>query len=129
MKAYTDIEQSKRLAEILPIDSANLFWLKRYTDLTQSDYRIGIVDKSDKCIDFFNSYAVAVENKEIIPCWELTALLSVLPNPTLTQYSEDKWNIAVFDKKDNHFKDECFADEPVDACYEMILKLYSNKKE
>ena len=30
MKAYTDVEQSKKLAEILPIESADLWWAERY---------------------------------------------------------------------------------------------------
>ena len=55
-------------------------------------------------------------------------MLDILPDPILTQFSEDKWNVAVFDKND-HFKDECFADEPVNACYKMILKLHSNKED
>lgn len=111
MKSFTDIEQSKKLAEILPTDSADAY----YTVINQG---------------LFLEVKQGIEpSKEDIPCWSLTALLSVLPNPTLTQYSEDKWNIAVFDKKDNHFKDECFADEPVDACYEMIVRLHLNKED
>lgn len=31
------------------------------------------------------------------------------------------------DAKDNHFKEECFADNPIDCCYGMILKLHGLK--
>lgn len=106
MKAYTDIEQSKRLAKILPRESADMYYLRDiyYPDAPITAPRIGS--------------PVGIHT----PCWSLTALLSVLPEPILTQFSEDKWNVAIFGK-DNHFKEECFAGEPVDACYTLILKL------
>ena len=126
MKAWTDIEQSIKLKEILSIESADMYWLNRHIDLTETKYEIFVVDKSNKYVDFFKSYAVAVENNEIIPCWSLAALLDILPESMLTQFSEDKWNVAIFDK-DNHFKEECFADNPIDCCYEMILKLHEQK--
>ena len=64
------------------------------------------------------------ENKFVhfIPCWSLTALLSVLNFPSLTQNKENKWEVCVFDH-DNDDYIEKTASNPVDACYEMILKL------
>ena len=29
MKSYTDIKQSRKLAEILPIESADMWWVER----------------------------------------------------------------------------------------------------
>ena len=110
MKAYTDIEQSKKLAEILPTDSADAY----YTVIDQG---------------LFLEVKQGIEpSQEDIPCWSLTALLSVLSDPILTQFSEDKWNVAIFGK-DNNFKDECFAGEPIDACYEMIVRLHKKDKK
>ena len=79
MKGYTDLNQSKKLAEILPLESADMYWLNRHIDLTETKYEVFVVDKSNKYVDFFKSYAVAIDNNEIIPCWSLAALLQVSP--------------------------------------------------
>ena len=130
MKSCTNLGQSQKLKEILPIESAD--W--HYVRMTH-DFKGNPVDRKWSKPKYGNPQSSFAEyvvqnfsSYEKLPCWSLTALLSVLPNPTLTQYSEDKWNIAVFDKKDNHFKDECFADGPVDACYQMIVRLHLNKE-
>ena len=116
MKSYTDIEQSKRLAEILPIDSADMCYpYDRHLDKLYGD------------IPYVMGYKRFNEDTDF-PCWSLAALLSILPNPTLTQYKDNKWNIAIFDE-DNHFKQECFAQEPIDACYEMVVRLHLNKED
>ena len=60
MKAYTDIEQSKKLAEILPIESADMFLALNGTQPVMSKY----ID------DGF----VTTDNTAI-PCWSLAALL------------------------------------------------------
>ena len=44
MKAYTDIEQSKKLAEILPVESADMYYLNRHIDLAETKYEIFVVD-------------------------------------------------------------------------------------
>lgn len=114
MKSYTDLEQSSKLAEILSLENADMYWINVKREGSNDWWKVETIQGAFK------------PRSMNIPCWSLATLLSVLPNPTLTQYSEDKWNIAVFDK-DNHFKDECFADEPVDACYGMIVKLHEQK--
>lgn len=59
MKSYTDIEQSKELAKILPFESADLC----YND---GEPRIGYASLAIKRDDYF-------------PCWSLSALIQVLP--------------------------------------------------
>lgn len=129
MKSYTDIEQSKKLAKILPIESADMYWLNRHIDLTETKYEVFVIDKSNKHIDFFKSYAVAVDNNEIIPCWSLAALFDVLP-----KYIGDYGKCLYFNMGyyycgymvDGDFMlsiEETSADNPIDACYEMIIKL------
>lgn len=130
MKSFTDIEQSKKLAEILPIDSADMYWLNWHIDLTESKYEVFVVDKSDKYIDFFNSYTVAVENKEIIPCWSLATLLNLLPSVItrngkrmfLTLEKAGAYNLYY---KSPDRLDELWEtkEDAIDACVEMILKL------
>ena len=122
MKAFTSIEQSKKLAEILPLESADMH-------LTNSSI------KGEMYIDEFNpvlvpylrvkdsldAYSKIVNNMiawEVIPCWSLAALLGVLPSATL-------------DTSDDHYcrvrcKQRCteWYENPVDACNEMIIKLH-----
>ena len=135
MKSYTDIEQSKKLAEILPIKSADMYWLNWHIDLTDSKYEVFVINKSNKYIDFFNSYAVAIDNNEIIPCWSLAALLDVIPKHT------KDFNVLRIDinKKDfsiwydevgygvNNELPDITMESAVDACYEFILKLHELK--
>jgi len=100
IKAYTDISQSKKLAEILPLESADMW------------YSI-VDDEPFVCLEHHNEY-------EQIPCWSLAALLKTLNFPSLTQNKEDEWEVCVFDH-DNDDYIEKTASNPVDACVEMIM--------
>ena len=103
MKSYTDIEQSKKLAEILPLESADMFLALNGTLPVMSKYiDNGLVTADDTAI----------------PCWSFAALLNILPSTTL-------------DTSDNHYcrfrcQQRCteWHDNPVDACYELIIKLH-----
>ena len=66
IKAYTDIEQSKKLAEILPIESADMC------------YRIVAYNPNDTHV--YQPYCFSSTLESDIPCWSLAALYSVLPN-------------------------------------------------
>ena len=125
MKSYTDIEQSKKLAEILPHESA--------------DMRIGnFVGESGK-VDGTNIHYFARGESfgapEIIDAWSLTALLNVIP-----KHIKD-YNVLRIDISENDFAiwyDEIgygvnndlpniTMESAVDACVEMIIKLYELK--
>ena len=56
-----------------------------------------------------------------IPCWSLAALLNVLPDYTL-QTNTDGTVFVICDSKKPMISDA--YSNPVDACYEMILKLH-----
>ena len=120
IKSFTSLEQSRKLAEILPLESA--------------DMRYSIVDnEAFICLEHHNEY-------EQIPCWSLAALLGVLPNNKhiTTTLSRGGWKIdpvEYIDKWFCEYEDEVdedspcknfsvSADNPVDACYELILKLH-----
>lgn len=124
MKAYTDIEQSNMLAEILPIESADLMFV-RTTDLEGNEHYD---------IDFRNNQPLFEGD---ILCWSLAALLGVLPvscddgqhclslinsNPN----EKTEWLCSYEDCKGDLIL-ECYADNSIDACYEMILKLHELK--
>jgi len=115
MKAYTDIEQSKKLAEILSIESADGWWTS--LNWQETEYYIEVkqdgINKPKKCI----------------PCWSLATLLDVLPSP---QLSKDKlgsgkvgWMVSVYPNACRY--DFCWHDNPIDAVFEIIIRLHSNQ--
>ena len=72
IKSYTDLEQSRKLAEILPLESADMFYNEEQED---ESYLKDIVDTEypmilrEGHIRFLEEYG--------IPCWSLAALLSI----------------------------------------------------
>lgn len=120
MKSFTDIEQSKKLAEILPIESADMHYVrKRY------DFRGNPVDGKWSHPKYGNpnskhaNYIVQnFESYEKIPCWSLVALLSIYPmvvGRDLDMYC--CWQ----NSKNLHSR---HYDNPIDSCVEMIVKLH-----
>ena len=123
MKNYTDIEQSKKLAEILPLESADTIW-----DLTNPDLPIiRAIPYEDS--DYNNKYL------NIIPCWSLAALLNVLntiegwyPGIDAQVGEELNWQICMFSyETGSDLRTAATNKELVDTCYEVILKLYEHK--
>ena len=111
IKSYTDIEQSKKLAEILPIESADM----RYE-------RVCFDRPPEKC--WYIKLNPPFKSDDIIPCWSLAALLSVLPEGTrlLKSATDDIYHC---DCPQGNV--DMWFDNPVDACYELILKLHEQK--
>ena len=108
MKAFTSIEQSKKLAEILPLESA---------DMSYRPYREegGIPDyQPDLCAHKFASWIG-------FPFWSLAALLDVLIYPHIEQNYMGQWFCRVEQQNTTYLWE---GSNPVDACYEMILKLH-----
>jgi len=107
IKAYTDIPQSEKLAEILPLDSADMCYL---TDITFSG-KCRLLPKDDfACVDSLSN----------LPCWSLAALLNLLKGYTL-QTNTDGTVFVVCESKKPMISNA--YGNPVDACYEMIIKL------
>ena len=74
IKSYTDIEQSKKLAEILPIESADMWWSRcTITDFGDGVLKVSYAIEPCNISQFRNT-------KEDIPCWSLAALLKLIPN-------------------------------------------------
>ena len=125
MKAYTDIEQSKKLTKILPIESADMWWSKNFIYYNPTA-TIGI------SAEYSNVYTYKF-GEDDIPCWSLAALLEVLP------HTFDDHNLVSGKLSDNSGWYVCYDDDNgdidyyvhnsnlIDACYEMILMLYEQK--
>lgn len=116
MKSYTDIEQSKRLKEILPPASADMVYTPYgfTTPMPISD---------------------EVNKKDTAPCWSLSALLEVLEDNicdddgneyTLHIYKEGlQYSLSYANEYDSSKDIELgMYDDFVDCCYDMIIKLH-----
>ena len=97
MKSYTDLEQSKKLVEILPPESADMM-----------HGRLMVIPFNDG---------------SLTPCWSLAALLNILPKiqggKPIIALDDNYVTYPLPHRSDLHIK----ADNLVDACAEMILKL------
>ena len=122
MKAFTDIEQSNKLAEILPIESADGFYEAQQNPIT-GDW--------EDLLFVGNEWA---SEEVVIPAWSLAALLSVLPSVIrrkgkrmfLTLEKAGAYNLYY---KSKNRLDELWEtkEEPIDACVEMIEILHKEK--
>ena len=111
IKSYSDLEQSRKLAEILPLETADMYIVFENNAETRVYYG-----------KMPTAYFVCK------PCWSLAALLGVLPdeledNHFLTLEKEGKEYCCCYEDINGNSFRHTFTDNPVDACYEMILKL------
>ena len=124
IKSYTDIEQSKKLAEILPIESADMWWL--YIT-AQGKYIAMMHEEPDPhYLARMESYGI---KDAAIRCWSLAALLDVLPLGIDTHKQTDGYKIYYYVElymkrmeEDIYLSTERH-ENLVDACYDMILRL------
>ena len=129
MKSYTNIEQSKKLAEILPIESADMWW--NYYSVTTDFGTPQIIHLNTPWVGSFNW-----NNKpDNIPCWSLEALLNAIP-----KHIKD-YNVLRIDINENTFAiwydeidygvntelPDITMESAVDACVKMVLKLHELK--
>jgi hypothetical protein len=63
MKSYTDLEQSRKLAEILPIESADMFCEKKSTWSEEDEY---IIEEIEAIID---AYVLEENNPKALKNW------------------------------------------------------------
>lgn len=109
MKAYTTLEQSKKLVKILPVESADMYY----------DYDIVYA------IPYKNRIGVAAQ-----PCWSLAALLNILPHCIDERYdlvsgklTDNKGWYVMYDDVDHFTKFYVTHSDLINACVEMIVKL------
>ena len=132
MKSYTDIEQSKKLVNILSLESADA----KYGYIAPYEYSDRMYDEGYDEIPYpiafikkdYSNFFVEEYDDEL-PCWSLAALLNVLPNGTdVVKEETDTENeryMSTVGINDDIIS--TFANNPVDACVEMIEKLHNLK--
>lgn len=122
IKSYTDLNQSRKLAELLPIESADICYLS----------------KDGRGIEFFEEPVVSDGTREDndIPCWSLAPLRACLPpginingilyvfeshntfdNEWVYEYKFEDISAPLYSKSSNE----------IDACVNMIIQLKENK--
>lgn len=114
MKSYTNLEQSKRLAEILPLESADMWWAYYYDVISDT----GEYDKEPML------HKPVCDPDKALPCWSLAALLGVIRETIgYTLYGVN--NVYMFcNLGDKPWKLETEVyDNEIDVCCEMIIKL------
>lgn len=132
MKAFTDLEQSKKLAKILPSESADMFWLV-----------VGDTPRVHVLTDSLSNYS----KWENYPCWSLAALIDILP-ADWWGYTEHYFleiskmgDVSAINEVRyyRHRKDidganysrithiSHTAENLIDACVNMIITLYEHK--
>lgn len=116
MKSYTNLEQSKKLAKILSLESADMYYSHEFVDSAGDYYEINIASEG-----YFDDKALLGSD---IPAWSLANLLEIIPGCELSKSAEDKkWEASAWNDFELLMRVEGF-DKPIDACYEMILKLH-----
>ena len=137
IKNYTDIEQSKILAKILPLESADMCF--------------GINDDTLKYnnLPWLIPYYKYTAKEFYVPCWSLAKLMILLPSKFTEKgkYSETTYNIDIrkyaltedvdlyqiaygnykwYEDGNYSWKDMINTGEKenlIDVCYDMIIKL------
>ena len=122
IKSFTDISQSKTLSKILPLESADGGWYGTNNPLAANTK--------------FWLYTKYTE-KAAFPAWSLASLFNILPVIIGDILSENTLRLRIdkgefdfniwYESLDTGMVEEgldIIRNNPVDACYEMILKLH-----
>lgn len=128
IKSYTDLEQSKKLAEILTLESADMKWFF---------WKEEIDAHKTPTFGYSKTAAESYKDSEAVylPCWSLASLLEQLHyelfdddgnSSYLQMNKEDDVYQLVY--TDPHVDFESIETDRyehfIDACYELILKLH-----
>jgi hypothetical protein len=123
IKSYSDLQQSKKLAEILPLESADFCYIK--TGVTRDNW-MGIPEYQFKPMPH-KDYS-----GESIGCWSLAALRNLLPpaiKPNKDSYLFESHNtfdnswVYRYYNEDGASYLYCKNTNEVDACVDMIVGL------
>lgn len=122
-KICTSIEQFKKLIELgIDINTADMHY-STWTILNEGEYILS-PNQGETIEELQEDYG-----NQVIPAWSLSALFDILPDDTniikdKSDTENEKYMCTVGVKGDII---PTFGKNPVDACYEMILKLHELK--
>ena len=135
IKSYTDLEQSKKLAKILPIESADMTWcynnsIKGVNYTNQSFANLRPVKEVIEVLD--QTLSRWDKHWELIPCWSLSALFKVIPkhikSVNVLRIDIDEKDFSIWYDEIGYGVNTVLPDitmeEPVDACVGVILELH-----
>lgn len=119
IKSYTDLQQSKKLAEILPLESADM-------------HSEAVDDEGDMVFIVVDGLGDKTKPNYGSPVWSLAALLGVIPkrikhyNVLTIDISENEFAIRYDEIAYRYSNDlpDITKDNPVDACVAMIERLH-----
>lgn len=140
-KICTSIEQSKKLIELgIDVNTADMWWAERYKGRTTMDFQYIVDEEPYYYLSFIkpSNDNYSQDTIKDIPAWSLAALLNIIPQEifngeyviNITEGCDENW-VITYDHIDN--KSHSFyglstgADNLIDVCYEMILKLNEQK--
>ena len=133
MKSYTDIEQSKKLTEILPLESADMYYqyVRPKSDKIRYNPILGnpidALEWYNKGYTHFGKNPLTL-NEYCIPCWSL-AVLSYIIRKKIGYVIYGINNVYISCSYADFKKIETDVyDNEIDACYEMILRLHELKQ-
>lgn len=124
IKSHTDLPQSKKLAEFLPLESADMKWFVPADNEGEFIEEVNFINSKseytlfDKVTDW--------NDTPYIPCWSLSALLDILPYPTLGQHANELWSLTAWVDTVIPYSVDGY-DNKIDACVAMIEKLHEEK--
>ena len=113
IKSYTDLEQSRKLAKILPIETADM----GYNVFVDNSVRILPIDDWDLTKD-------GVNGVKTYPAWSLAALVDILTENKICHCDDGYYCQFMSEGDEFPIYSTAEYDNPIDACVEMILKLH-----
>lgn len=118
MKAYTDLNQSKILAEILPLETADMKWYFWESEIDAPKF---------PTFGYSKDIAESYKDTEAVylPCWSLAALLDILKDDIKIEKTLfDQSDMFTYSILGDAYVYRTYEHEDlIDACIEMLLKL------
>lgn len=139
IKSYTNIEQSRKLANILSIESADMcltFVNNRWNPVCGKADDIYQLHKDNYEPDYTKDEYIDFDEYEpkVIDCWSLAALIGLMPgtitsNDGIAFKLNIKKNIIEYSNPSLYLVYKSVkSDNLIDAAYEMIVWLKENEK-
>lgn len=129
----TTIDQSKKLLELgIDVNTADMVWIEDYLGYDSDGKR-----KHGK-YRLYGDMLIPAYGQDSVHAWSLSALVDILPNDevTITTVTKGGWDSEAakylnlwFAHYETEKHDDDFtlsADNPIDAAFEMVVKLKEN---